>query len=355
MRLALVIYGSLDTVSGGYLYDRQLVKHLRACGDNVDLISLPWRSYATHLTHNFSLKLHRQLTNSNYDLILQDELNHPSLFLANRILSKDHPPRIAIIHHLRSSEHCPSLQNNFYRWVEKQYLNSVAGFIFNSHTTQTVVEKLIAKRLPQVTAHPGGNRLRTATLDPEQVRQRATRSGSLKILFVGNLIPRKGLDTLLTALTQINSGWELNIVGSLQIDPAYVTRLQKRVNANNIQLLGALTDSSLTNYFAQSDVLIVPSTYEGFGIVYLEGMAFGLPAIATTAGAAHEIIRHGKDGYLIEPHDSATLAHHIQQLIQDRNLLLQLSLAAREKFLTHPTWEQSAETIREFLLRRTKS
>jgi glycosyltransferase involved in cell wall biosynthesis len=94
----------------------------------------------------------------------------------------------------------------------------------------------------------------------------------------------------------------------------------------------------------------VPSSYEGFGIAYLEGMAFGLPAIATTAGAAGEIVTHGKDGYLISPGDSHALAEHLLQLAMDRQLLLAMSLAARERFLAHPTWEQSGETIREFLL-----
>ena len=352
MRLALVLYGSLDTVSGGYLYDRLLVNHLRAQGDEVDLISLPWRNYAAHLTDNFSHALQQRLTDPGYDLILQDELNHPSLFLVRAI--RELPlPIISLVHHLRSSEQRPAWQNIFYRWVEQRYLRSVDGFIFNSRTTQTVVEKLIGKQLPNVIAYPGGNRLCTAPLDPEPIRQRATRPGPLKLLFVGNLIPRKGLDTVLAALAQIESGWELNVVGSLQTDPAYVAQIQKRISPP-IHLLGALDDSQLAHSYANSDCLIVPSTYEGFGIVYLEGMAFGLPAIATTAGAASEIITNGTNGFLIEPGDATTLAQHVRQLIGDRERLLQLSLAARDRFLSHPTWEQSATTIRDFLLRLPK-
>lgn len=355
MRLALVLYGSLDTVSGGYLYDRTLVKHLRAQGDEVDLISLPWRNYAAHLTDNFSRTLQQRLTDPGYDLILQDELNHPSLFLANRFVGahRDAPLRVAIVHHLRSSEQRPAWQNIFYRWIEKKYLDSVAGFVFNSRTTQTVVEKLIGKQLPNVIASPGGNRLCTAPLDPEPIRQRATRPGPLKLLFVGNLIPRKGLDTVLAALAQIESGWELNVIGSLQTDPVYAAQIQKRISPP-IHLLGALDDSQLAHSYANSDLLVVPSTYEGFGIVYLEGMAFGLPAIATTAGAASEIIANGTNGFLIEPGDATTLAQHLRQLIGDRDRLLQLSLAARDRFLSHPTWEQSATTIRDFLLRLPK-
>ena len=49
MRIGLIIYGSLDTLTGGYLYDRLLVEHLRRQGDHVDIISLPWRTYGRHL------------------------------------------------------------------------------------------------------------------------------------------------------------------------------------------------------------------------------------------------------------------------------------------------------------------
>ena len=58
MRLGLLIYGSLDTLSGGYLYDRKLVEHLRRAGDSVEIISIPWRSYPAHLADNFSSRLY---------------------------------------------------------------------------------------------------------------------------------------------------------------------------------------------------------------------------------------------------------------------------------------------------------
>ncbi len=57
MKIGLVIYGSLDTLSGGYMYDRMLVDYLRAEGDTVEIISLPWRNYAAHLTDNLSFRL----------------------------------------------------------------------------------------------------------------------------------------------------------------------------------------------------------------------------------------------------------------------------------------------------------
>ena len=118
MKIGLIIYGSLDTLSGGYLYDRKLVEYLSSQGDTVEIISLPWRNYAAHLTDNFYFKLPNSL-----DILIQDELNHPSLIFANR---GPHPyPIISLVHHLRCSELRPRWQNALYRIIEKQYLQSV--------------------------------------------------------------------------------------------------------------------------------------------------------------------------------------------------------------------------------------
>jgi glycosyltransferase involved in cell wall biosynthesis len=115
------------------------------------------------------------------------------------------------------------------------------------------------------------------------------------------------------------------------------------------RFLGPLNRKELALHFAESQILAVPSSYEGFGIVYLEGMGFGLPALATTVGAAGEIITHGRDGFLVPPGDSAALAGCIQRLTEDRELLLAMSLAAYRRFLAHPSWEASMARAVDFL------
>ena len=83
MRVGLLIYGSLETLSGGYLYDRKLVQYLREQGDHVEVISLPWRGYARHLSDNLSPSLLGKLLDLSVDVLIQDELNHPSLAWLN--------------------------------------------------------------------------------------------------------------------------------------------------------------------------------------------------------------------------------------------------------------------------------
>lgn len=354
MHIGLIIYGSLDIVSGGYLYDRMLVEHLRRQGDQVEIIALPWRDYGRHLSDNFSRALHRRLCQASLDVLLQDELNHPSLFWLNRRLkSQIRYPLVAIVHHLRCSEAHPAWQNRFYRWVEQQYLATVDGSVFNSQTTRAAVEKLVGLDRPGIVAYPGCDHLHSA-LTQEEITVRARQPGPLRVLFIGNLIPRKELHTLLAALTRLpRESWQLEIVGSLTMDPPYVQAIRRQIAqaglTTEVTLAGTLTDTDLTARLAQSHLLTVPSSYEGFGIVYLEGMGFGLPAIASTAGGAVEIITHGREGFLVSPGDSATLAQHVHELSRDRERLLQMSLAAYQRYRAHPTWAESAERIREFL------
>ena len=107
------------------------------------------------------------------------------------------------------------------------------------------------------------------------------------------------------------------------------------------------TNSELNN----SDLLVVPSSWEGFGIVYLEGMGFGLPAIATTEGAAKEIIQHGENGYLIDKGDSKALASHLQSLINHPQTLIDMSWKALDTYSGYPTWKDSAIKSRDFLIK----
>ena len=83
MRVGLIIYGHLDIRSGGYLYDRKLVAALRARGDEVAVLSLPWRNYGRHLLDNWDRRLLANARASQLDVLLQDELNHPSLVWQN--------------------------------------------------------------------------------------------------------------------------------------------------------------------------------------------------------------------------------------------------------------------------------
>jgi glycosyltransferase involved in cell wall biosynthesis len=354
MDVGLIIYGDLETLTGGYLYDRRLVDYLRAQGDQVEVISLAWRNYGRHLTDNLSRRLSRRLQAAKFDVLIQDELNHPSLFLMNaRLKRRVNYPLVTLVHLLRSSESHPAWLKPMYEAVERQYFKTVDGAIFNCNTTRAAVMQLIGRDMPGVVAYPGRDHLHYE-FSLEEVAERARRPGPLRIIFVANVVPGKGLNTLIDALSRMTPGsWRLMAVGSLTMDAAYAQSIRNHIVraglSDYVDLVGAVPNEEIPGYLDRNHVLVVPSHYEALGIAYLEAMGCGLPVIATAAGGAHEIISHGEVGFLTLPGDVNMLARYLRQIDQERERLLEMSLAAYQRIRRHPTWDQSFARVRDFL------
>jgi len=355
MRIGFIIQGSLDTLTGGYLYDRVVIQGLEKRGHEVEVISLPAGTYLRRLWFAFSQVLYRRLLAGKFDILIEDELCHPSLFLVNRRLRRhpDRPLLVALVHHLLCNEPRPRWQNMFFTVVERTFLVSVDGFIHNSKTTQQTVVSLVGQSRPQVIAYPAGDRF-GKPLSAEAINKRTQRPGPLELLYLGIVIPRKGLLPLLSALAGVDRElWRLSIVGGLDFDPAYTARVQKltrqlRLSAS-VRFLGPLQADDLTEILSTSHLFCMPYAYEGFGIAILEAMAFGLPAIGCRSGAACESISHGTNGFLLDPGDREGLEPLLLQLHRDRERLQQMALAACATSVSRPSWQDTIAVIDTFL------
>ena len=357
MHIGLVVYGDLERISGGNLYDRMLVDHFAGRGHEVEVVSLPLVDYEESLAHNDDAAILERLTSAPFDVMLQDELVHPSLYRVNETVAErlEGTPIVSIVHHLRVDEDWPESERRRYREVEERYLRTVDAFVFNSQTTRESVEVLLGVKPLHVVATPGGDRLPTE-IDRAAVHERSVRAADRerRFLFVGNVIPRKGLLTLIEALGSMEgSSFRLDVVGSETMDPGHAEEVRARIASHGlgerVHFHGVLSGDALVERFATSDVLVVPSTWEGFGIVYLEAMRFGLPVIAGAAGAADEIVRHERTGFLVQPGDVFGLSTWLSRLVDDGEMLTRLSITAFEAFAEHPSWEQSMTSVEAFL------
>jgi glycosyltransferase involved in cell wall biosynthesis len=354
LRVGFIIYGGLDSCSGGYLYDRKILEGLRKLGADVEVLSLPLRNYGLHLTDNFSAALFRILNRQKWDILIQDELCHPSLIRLNACLHKTAPyPILSIVHHLRCCEKHPGYLQNVYRHVEKRYLQTVDGLILNSRTTECAVQECLKRSLPAVVAYPGRDHLSPQTTK-DKIAVRCKITGPLRLLFLGNVIRRKGLHVLLQALEQLPyTGWQLTIAGDHSPQPRYTKRIfsetRKQGWHHSIRFAGYVAHAEMASLLESHHVLVMPSQYEGFGIAALDAMGFGMPVIASTTGAMPEWITNGVEGFLMLPDAPSHWASRIKDLMDNRTRLLEMSTAAIQKYAQHPTWDEAAGRVFDFI------
>ncbi len=180
--------------------------------------------------------------------------------------------------------------------------------------------------------------------DPAPFAQ-GSRSGPLRLLCVATLTPRKGHDLLLQALAGLRDRpWHLDCVGSLDRNPAWaedLIRLRGDLRlAGRVSLLGSLDDEELERRYRAADLFVLPSRFEGYGMVFAEALARGLPILAARAGAVGDTVP-AEAGLLVPPDDSLALGLALRRLMDDPALRRRLATGARAAGLRLPTWHQA--------------
>lgn len=190
--------------------------------------------------------------------------------------------------------------------------------------------------------------------------------GRLRVLFVGRLERRKGVDVLLDAAAKLLPELpdvELVLVGkdteNTEIGETYRESFRRRFGnadwADRVTFAGAVSDEELFQHYADCDVFVAPSRYESFGLVLTEAMAFGKPVIGARAGGMREVVEEGTTGLLAEPGDVESLAAELRRLITEPELRERLGTAARvafeRQFARPVTVERTTATFREIAAR----
>jgi glycosyltransferase involved in cell wall biosynthesis len=173
----------------------------------------------------------------------------------------------------------------------------------------------------------------------------ARRPGPLRLLYAGNVTQRKGMSYLLDAMEMLPAGEvELHIVGTVQgSGKAFEAR------KNLYTYSPAVSQKELFGMYAEYDALVLPTLFEGFGLVLVEALAAGLPIIATPHSIGPELIDEGQTGYLVPIRDAKAIAEAITKLRnQPDEAYLAMRHAARTKALTF-SWDAYRERLAQLL------
>ena len=158
-------------------------------------------------------------------------------------------------------------------------------------------------------------------------------------------VPMKGLVPLLEAVAKLRTerDIELVVIGNPRPDGRVAKAIERLDLAPIVRCVSGITDDELARNYAQAEVAVVPSLYEGFSLPAIEAMACGVPLVATTGGALPEVVgTDGVTGLLVAPDDPGALAAAIARLLDDADLRRRLGAAGRERVLGRFTWQVTA-------------
>jgi alpha-maltose-1-phosphate synthase len=159
-------------------------------------------------------------------------------------------------------------------------------------------------------------------------------SDRLKVLFAGSLGQRKGLSYLLKAIEMLKSNVELTLLGRKAASGC--APLESAVR--KYRWLPTLSHAAVLREMQNCDVLVLPSLFEGFGLVILEAMSQGGPVITTDHTAGPDIIENGVDGFIVPIRSAEAIAEKLELLARDREQLMSMKRAAKRKAQSHG-WE----------------
>jgi phosphatidylinositol alpha-1,6-mannosyltransferase len=169
------------------------------------------------------------------------------------------------------------------------------------------------------------------------------------VLGVSRLVPRKGFDVVIDAVTGLD-GVQLAIAGGGRDR----TRLERRVDRNHadVHFLGRVSDEELPALYACADVFAMCCRerwlgleVEGFGIVFVEAAACGVPAVAGRSGGSHEAVVDGETGFVVEPRDVTAVRAALDRLVCDPDLRRRMGTAARARVQRELTYDRLTEML----------
>jgi glycosyltransferase involved in cell wall biosynthesis len=170
----------------------------------------------------------------------------------------------------------------------------------------------------------------------------------LRLLFVGRLVERKGVEVLVRALARLRHRREaeLVIVGSGNRADSITRTAALEGVTEHVHMRGFVTAEALAREYADCDIFVLPAVVdargdtEGLGVVLLEALAHERPVIASRAGGIVDVVRHGVTGWLADPGDAEVLAERILEVASDPEQARRVAVRGRLEAAKHFSWER---------------
>lgn len=343
-RVVFAIPGDLETPTGGYAYDRRILSELRHLGWQIDVVGLG-DGFPLPNEEQVGVATGRLLSASAKQPIVIDGLAFGVLPKAAAVLHATRPV-VALVHHPLACETglTPDAAERL-RESERAALAAAHRVIATSESTgDLLVDQFDVPR----------NRLQVILPGTDPVPQ-ATGSGSgrLHLLSVAAIVPRKGFDTLVEALSTLTDlDWQLTIAGDRGRDPAAVERLDALITQHRlrerIESLGTVSPEHLARLYTGADLFVLASHFEGYGMAYAEAIAHGLPIVGTTGGAIPRTVP-ASASRLVPPGDVEALAQALRDVLTNEKSRRALAAGARAAAAALPAWAQSGEAFARLL------
>jgi glycosyltransferase involved in cell wall biosynthesis len=336
-KAAFAIPGDIDLPTGGYAYDRRILALLPELGVDIEHMPLP-RSFPRPSGMDLCTTAQALVAPSKDTVLLIDGLAYGA-FSAATVAAITHKV-IALVHHPLAFETGIGPERAAVLLAsETAALARADHIIVTSRMTAVILQADLAVPANKITvAEPG--------TDPAP---RATGSDNpFHILAVGSIVPRKGYTVLVEALAGLkDQDWQLTIAGATR-DTGELALVEAAIAAHElaerITIARAVDDATLSSLYANADLFVMPSLFEGYGMVLAEAMARGLPIVCTTGGAAAETVPDGA-AIKVPPGDAAALATGLRRAIgnqQARQALADAAWTAGQKL---PSWNDTARVI----------
>lgn len=251
---------------------------------------------------------------------------------------------IGLMHHPVAEEYgLPAAQATYFKARETAALALMHEVIVTSPFT--------AQRMPAYGVDPARTHTILPGVTPADLG--TAEWPARRLLCIATLTPRKGQRVLIDALATLTDvNWQCDFIGATDSTGRYAADIERAIDhhglADRARLLGPRAPAALAEAYQACDLFVLPSYYEGYGMVVSEALSYGLPVVTTTGGALADTLPRDA-GTAVEPGDPQALAQALRRLLTDEARYTTARAGARAARLQLPTWASASASLTTLL------